>query len=194
MREATIVRKTKETDIFVKINLDGTGTSKIDTKIGFFNHMLEAFSRHSLIDMEIKCDGDIDVDSHHSIEDVGIAIGSALKEAIGDKKGICRYGFFLLPMDEALVQCALDFSGRGFLVYNIAFSNNTIGGFDTEMLEEFSRALAYNAGINLNLSLIDGSNSHHIAEAAFKSMAKSLRMAVSLDLRDTQIPSTKGMI
>ena len=194
MREATIVRKTKETDIFVKINLDGTGTSKIDTKIGFFNHMLEAFSRHSLIDMEIKCDGDIDVDSHHSIEDVGIAIGLALKEAIGDKKGICRYGFFLLPMDEALVQCALDFSGRGFLVYNIAFSNNTIGGFDTEMLEEFSRALAYNAGINLNLSLIDGSNSHHIAEAAFKSMAKSLRMAVSLDLRDTQIPSTKGMI
>lgn len=194
MREATIVRKTKETDIFVRINLDGTGTSKIDTKIGFFNHMLEAFSRHSLIDMEIKCDGDIDVDSHHSIEDVGIAIGSALKEAIGDKKGICRYGFFLLPMDEALVQCALDFSGRGFLVYNIAFSNNTIGGFDTEMLEEFSRALAHNAGINLNLSLIDGSNSHHIAEAAFKSMAKSLRMAVSLDLRDTQIPSTKGMI
>ena len=195
MRQASIKRKTKETDISIKINLDGTGKNSISTKIGFFDHMLDALSRHSLIDMEISCTGDTFVDSHHTIEDVGIVLGQALKEAIGDKKGICRYGFFLLPMDEALVQCALDFSGRGHIVYNIDFNKKEmIGDFDTEMLEEFSRALAHNAGINLNLRCIEGSNSHHIAEATFKALAKSLRMAVEFDKRDKELPSTKAKL
>ena len=195
MRQASIKRKTKETDISIKINLDGTGKSSISTKIGFFDHMLDALSRHSLIDMEINCIGDTFVDSHHTIEDVGIVLGQALKEAIGDKKGICRYGFFLLPMDEALVQCALDFSGRGHIVYDIDFNKKEmIGDFDTEMLEEFSRALAHNAGINLNLRCIEGSNSHHIAEATFKALAKSLRMAVEFDKRDKELPSTKAKL
>lgn len=195
MRTASLERKTKETDISIKINLDGTGKSSISTQIGFFDHMLDALSRHSLIDMEISCKGDTNVDSHHTIEDVGIVLGQALKEAIGDKKGIRRYGFFLLPMDEALVQCALDFSGRGHLVYNIDFSKKEmIGDFDTEMLEEFARALAHNAGINLNLKCLEGSNAHHMAEAAFKALAKSLRMAVEYDPRDKELPSTKAAL
>jgi len=194
MRTAEIIRKTKETDIKIDINLDGTGVNDISTGVGFFDHMLTALSRHSLIDMNISCKGDLEVDAHHTIEDVGIALGEAFAKAIGDKKGICRYGFFMLPMDEALVECALDFSGRGVLVYNMEFQKEMIGDFDVEMLEEFMRAFSSNAGINLNIRSRDGRNAHHIAEAGFKALAKSLRMAVSFDPRDNSVPSTKGVI
>ena len=194
MREGKITRTTKETDINIEINLDGKGKSDIQTGIGFFDHMLTALSRHSLIDMKIHCKGDLEVDGHHTVEDIGIALGEAFKQAIGDKKGICRYGFFILPMDEACVECALDFSGRGVLVYNIDIENQMIGDYEACLTEEFMRALSMTGGINLYFNLKAGKNAHHIAEATFKSLAKSLRMAVSFDPRDDSIPSTKGTI
>ncbi|MBQ7257327.1 MAG: imidazoleglycerol-phosphate dehydratase HisB [Abditibacteriota bacterium] len=194
MRKAIIKRETKETKINIEINLDGTGKYDIDTGIGFFDHMLTALSRHSLIDMNISCIGDLEVDGHHTVEDIGIALGQAVKSAIGDKKGIRRYGFFILPMDEACVECALDFSGRGVLVYNIPIENETVGDFDTCLVEEFMRAFSMESGINIYFNLKCGKNAHHIIEATFKALAKSLREAVSLDPRDNSIPSTKGVI
>lgn len=194
MREANVKRCTKETDINISINLDGTGKYNIDTGIGFFDHMLTALSRHSLIDMNIKCKGDLYVDGHHTVEDIGIALGEAFKSAIGDKKGICRYGFFILPMDEACVECALDFSGRGVLVYNVPVENGMVGEFDICLVEEFMRAFAMSGGINIFFNLKSGKNAHHIIEAEFKALAKSLRCAVSFDPRDSSVPSTKGVI
>ncbi len=194
MRKAIINRETKETKINIEINLDGTGKYEIDTGIGFFDHMLTALSRHSLIDMNISCKGDLEVDGHHTVEDIGIALGQAFKSAIGDKKGIKRYGFFILPMDEACVECALDFSGRGVLVYNIDIEAETVGDFDSCLAEEFMRAFSMESGINIYFNLKSGKNAHHIIEATFKALAKSLREAVSLDPRDNSIPSTKGVI
>lgn len=195
MRKGKVERKTKETDIKININLDGLGKNNINTGIGFFDHMLTALSRHSLIDMEISCNGDLQVDGHHTVEDIGIALGEAFKEAIGDKKGIKRYGFFVLPMDEACVECALDFSGRGVLVYNIPLlKEGLIGEYDASLTEEFMRAFSMTSGINIFLNYKSGNNLHHIAEATFKALAKSLREAVSFDDRDNSIPSTKGVI
>ena len=165
MRISKIDRKTKETDINIEINLDGTGKYKINTGIGFFDHMLTALSRHSLIDMNIYCKGDLNVDGHHTVEDIGIALGEAFKNAIGDKKGINRYGFYILPMDEACVECALDFSGRGVLVYNIPMENGMVGEFDICLVEEFMRAFSMTSGINIYFNLKAGKNAHHIIEA-----------------------------
>ncbi|MBQ0105977.1 MAG: imidazoleglycerol-phosphate dehydratase HisB [Armatimonadetes bacterium] len=194
MRKAEIIRKTKETDIGIKIDLDGSGKYNINSGIGFFDHMLSALSRHSLIDIDIYCKGDLEVDGHHTVEDIGIALGQAFRQAIGDKKGICRYGFFILPMDEACVECALDFSGRGVLVYNIPTESGMVGDYDISLTEEFMRAFAMTGGINIYFGYKSGKNSHHIIEATFKALAKSLRMAVSFDAKDDSIPSTKGMI
>lgn len=195
MRTSKIERKTKETDIKININLDGLGKNNINTGIGFFDHMLTALSRHSLIDMEIMCKGDLVVDGHHTVEDIGIALGEAFREAIGDKKGIKRYGFFILPMDEACVECSLDFSGRGVLVYNIPLlSEGFIGEYDASLTEEFMRAFSMTSGINIYLNYKCGNNLHHIAEATFKALAKSLRQSISFDNRDNSIPSTKGVI
>ena len=165
-READIARKTGETDIRVKLNLDGTGKTKVNTGIGFFNHMLDSFARHGLFDLEVSADGDLDVDSHHTIEDTGIVLGQAIKEAAGDKKGIKRFGECILPMDESLVLCALDLSGRPYLMYNLGFSVPKVGDFDTEMVHEFFYAVSYSAGINLHLKMLDGVNNHHIIEAS----------------------------
>ena len=194
MRKSSIKRETKETNITVDINLDGIGQYDINTGIGFFDHMLTALSRHSLIDMNVYCIGDLDVDGHHTVEDIGIALGEAFKDAIGDKKGICRYGFSILPMDEACVECAIDFSGRGVLIYNISLETEMVGDFDTCLVEEFMRAFSMQSGINIYFNLKSGKNAHHIIEAAFKSLAKSLRQAIALDPKDNSIPSTKGTI
>ena len=193
-REAYIARKTGETDISVKLNLDGTGKTQINTGIGFFNHMLDSFARHGLFDLEVSADGDLDVDSHHTIEDTGIVLGQAIKEAAGDKKGIKRFGECILPMDESLVLCALDLSGRPYLMYNLGFSVPKVGDFDTEMVHEFFYAVSYSAGINLHLKMLDGVNNHHIIEAAFKAFAKALDQAVSYDGRITDVLSTKGSL
>ena len=195
MRESEIKRKTKETDITLSLELDGTGRNSIETGIGFFNHMLTLFSVHSLVDLTLRCSGDIDVDYHHSVEDTGIALGEAVKEALGEKKGIRRYGFFLLPMDEALVQVALDFSGRSTLSFNCPFPTEKIGSFDTELVEEFFSAFVRSAGITLHIDLVRGTNSHHIAEAVFKCFAHALREAVETDERNSAaIPSSKGVL
>ena len=195
MRESEIKRKTKETDITLSLELDGTGRNSIETGIGFFNHMLTLFSVHSLVDITLRCSGDIDVDYHHSVEDTGIALGEAVKEALGEKKGIRRYGFFLLPMDEALVQVVLDFSGRSTLSFNCPFSTEKIGSFDTELVEEFFSAFVRSAGITLHIDLVRGTNSHHIAEAVFKCFAHALREAVETDERNSAaIPSSKGVL
>ncbi len=192
-RQAKIKRKTNETDIALAINLDGEGKAKLETGIGFFDHMLEQIARHAMVDLEISCKGDLYVDDHHSVEDCGIALGQALREALGDKAGINRYGQCLLPMDEAMVECALDFSGRGFLVFEVEFPTAKIGTFDTELVREFFQALAMNAGITLHLYQRAGVNSHHIAEACFKSCARAMRMAMEADPRGQgRVPSTKG--
>jgi imidazoleglycerol-phosphate dehydratase len=194
-RSATIERKTKETEITVTVDLDGTGRSQISTGVGFFDHMLDQLSRHSLIDMTIEAKGDLHIDDHHTVEDIGIALGRALAEALGDKRGIRRYGSCHLAMDEALVRAALDLSGRPFLVWRVAFPSPRIGTFDTELVREFFTALAMNARMTLNVALLDGENSHHIAEAAFKSVAQALRAAVEPDPRMSDaIPSTKGTL
>ena len=195
MRRATITRKTAETAISVTINLDGTGSYDNQTGVGFFDHMLDQLARHALIDMEVRCAGDLHIDDHHSVEDVGIALGQALAQAMGDKKGIRRYGECALPMDDAQVRCALDLSGRPYLVWNIAFPTQKIGTFDTELAREFFQAFSTHGGITLHLDQVHGFNSHHIAEAAFKACARSLREALEIDPRKADaIPSTKGSL
>ena len=195
MRTATITRKTAETDISVKINLDGTGTSDNQTGIGFFDHMLDQLARHSMIDMEISAKGDLHIDDHHTVEDTGIALGQALTKAVGDKRGIRRYGSCLLPMDDAQVRCALDLSARPFLIWNADLPTAKIGTFDTELVREFFQALSTHGGITLHIDALHGINSHHIAEATFKSVARALREAVEPDPRSAgALPSTKGAL
>ena len=195
MRKSEISRKTSETDINLSIDLDGKGSSKIDTGIGFLDHMLTLFAKHGRFDLNIKCKGDTNVDFHHTVEDTGICLGKAVKDALGSKKGIIRYGSMLLPMDEALIISAVDISGRGMLVYDIDIASEKDGEFDTELAEEFFRAFAQNAEITLHMRKISGKNSHHIVEGAFKSVAHSLMMAVKIDenFKD-EIPSTKGVL
>jgi len=195
MRTATITRKTAETDILVTVNLDGTGVYKNATGVGFFDHMLDQLSRHSLIDLTISAKGDLHIDDHHTVEDTGIALGQALTQALGDKRGIRRYGHFVLAMDDSQVACALDLSARPFLVWNCDFPTQKIGTFDTELVREFFQALSTHGGITLHVDRVHGVNSHHIAEAAFKAVARALRMAVEADPRmGTALPSTKGAL
>ena len=193
-RIASIKRKTNETNIELKINLDGTGVSAIKTGVGFFDHMLELFSRHSMIDLEVSALGDLDVDQHHTVEDVGICLGQAVAEALGDKRGIARYGNTTLPMEETLVTTAIDLSGRFFLGFDAKFNSNKIGEFDSELVQEFWHAFSLNALCNLHIVLHHGSNNHHISEAIFKSTARSLRVAVEKDPRQTGVASTKGTL
>lgn len=195
MRKAQIARKTAETEIDVTVALDGSGTYDIQTGVGFFDHMVDQLARHSLIDITLRAKGDLHIDDHHTVEDSGIAIGQALAQALGDKRGIRRYGECSLPMDDAQVRCALDLSGRPFLVWNVSFPSAKIGTFDTELVREFFQALATHGGITVHVDMIHGLNSHHIAEAAFKAVARALRMAVEVDPRKADaIPSTKGML
>ncbi|MBN9887565.1 imidazoleglycerol-phosphate dehydratase HisB [Salipiger abyssi] len=195
MRKASIARKTAETAIEVEIDLDGSGAYDNQTGVGFFDHMLDQLSRHSLIDMTIRTKGDYHIDDHHTVEDTGIALGQALVKALGDKRGIRRYGSCLLPMDDALVRCALDLSARPFLIWNVDLPTQKIGSFDCELVREFFQALATHGGITLHVDALHGVNSHHIAEAAFKSVARALREAVEPDPRKGDaIPSTKGAL
>jgi imidazoleglycerol-phosphate dehydratase len=194
-RSAAVSRKTNETKIEVSVNLDGTGTSKIETGIGFFDHMLEQLSRHSLIDMEIKADGDLHIDDHHTVEDTGIAIGQAISKALGDRKGITRYASLDLAMDETMTKAAVDLSGRPFLVWNVTFTSPKIGTFDTELVREFFQALSQHAGITLHVLNHYGANNHHIAETCFKAVARVLRTATEIDPRQAnRVPSTKGTL
>ena len=195
MRNAKVTRSTAETDIHVVIDLDGTGQHECDTGVGFFDHMLDQLSRHSLIDITVTCKGDTFIDDHHSVEDVGIALGQALTKALGDKRGIRRYGDCHLAMDDSLVRAALDLSGRPFLVWNVDFPTEKIGSFDTELVREFFQAFSTHGGITLHVDRLHGLNSHHIAEAAFKAVARALRTAVESDPRKADaIPSTKGTL
>lgn len=194
-RRAEIARKTNETAVSVTVNVDGTGESRIATGIGFFDHMLDQLSRHSLIDMTIEAKGDLHVDDHHTVEDVGIAIGQALAKALGDRAGVTRYASIDLAMDETMTKAALDLSGRPFLVWNVTFPSQKIGTFDTELMREFFHALAQNAGITLHVLNHYGANSHHIAETCFKAVARALRAAAEIDPRqEGRVPSTKGML
>ena len=193
-RTATINRKTTETDISVTINLDGAGKYQVETGIGFLNHMLELFSKHSLVDLTVKAKGDLKTDEHHTVEDVGICLGEALRKALGDKRGIERYGF-LLPMDEALAQVALDLGGRSYLVWNVSFKREKIGDMPTELFEDFFKAVADNLQANIHINVKYGRNEHHIAESVFKAFARALRFAVSRDKRAQDLlPSTKGKL
>ncbi|MDG1470362.1 MAG: imidazoleglycerol-phosphate dehydratase HisB [Ascidiaceihabitans sp.] len=195
MRTSTITRSTAETEISVTVNLDGTGIYDNQTGIGFFDHMLDQLARHSLIDMAIRAKGDLHIDDHHTVEDTGIALGQALTAALGDKRGIVRYGSCLLPMDDAQVRCALDLSARPYLIWNVDLPTQKIGTFDTELVREFFTAFATHGGITLHVDMLHGINSHHIAEAAFKSVARALRGAVEVDPRKSgDIPSTKGAL
>jgi imidazoleglycerol-phosphate dehydratase len=195
MRRATITRKTNETEITVSVGLDGTGTSRVATGSGFFDHMLEQVARHSGIDLEIKAKGDLHIDMHHTVEDTGIALGQALREALGERKGIGRYADVHLPMDETLTRVAIDVSGRPFLVFKADFPTPKIGEFDTELVREFFQAFAMNSGITLHLQTLYGANSHHIAESCFKGLARALRVAIAIDeRRKDEIPSTKGTL
>ncbi|GAB5462672.1 imidazoleglycerol-phosphate dehydratase HisB [Hoeflea alexandrii] len=194
-RSASVARKTNETDISVSLSVDGTGTGSIHTGVGFFDHMLEQLSRHSLIDMEIKAKGDLHIDDHHTVEDTGIAIGQALAKALGDRKGINRYASLDLAMDETLTRAAIDISGRPFLVWDVTFTSPKIGTFDTELVREFFQALAQHGGITLHVSNLYGANNHHIAETCFKAVARVLRVACEVDPRQKdRIPSTKGSL
>jgi len=195
MRSATYSRTTHETDIKIDLDLDGTGLYDNETGVGFFDHMLDQFARHSLIDVKIRCIGDLQIDDHHTVEDVGIAIGQALNQAVGDKLGINRYGSCLLPMDDALVRVSLDLSGRSFLTWNVDLPTSKIGTFDTELVREFFQAFASHGGITLHVDMLHGINSHHIVEATFKSVARALRIALELDARSLNaVPSTKGVL
>ena len=195
MRSATVQRQTKETNISLTINLDGTGQSDISTGIGFFDHMLDQIARHSLVDITLKTKGDLHIDMHHSVEDTGIALGQALREALGDKSGINRYADVHLTMDETLTRVAVDFSGRPFLVFNTRFSQGKIGEFDTELVREFFQALAINAALTLHVETLYGDNNHHIAESCFKGFARALRTAIAIDTRQQgRVPSTKGTL
>ena len=193
-RTADYVRKTKETDISLHLNLDGTGSSSIHTGIGFFDHMLDGFARHGLFDLKVNVAGDLAVDCHHTIEDTGIVLGNAIKEAVGDKKGIRRYGSCILPMDETLVLCAVDLSGRPYLVFDGEFTTDRVGYMDTEMVKEFFYAISYTAGMNLHIRVLSGGNNHHMIEAMFKAFAKALDQATVIDPRITDILPTKGSL
>lgn len=193
-RTADYVRKTKETDISLHLNLDGPGSSSIHTGIGFFDHMLDGFARHGLFDLKVNVAGDLAVDCHHTIEDTGIVLGNAIKEAVGDKKGIRRYGSCILPMDETLVLCAVDLSGRPYLVFDGEFTTDRVGYMDTEMVKEFFYAISYTAGMNLHIRVLSGGNNHHMIEAMFKAFAKALDQATVIDPRITDILSTKGSL
>ena len=193
MRTYEVNRKTAETDIILSLNLDGTGKSCIDTGCGFLNHMLTLFASHGKFDLTVKCAGDVDVDDHHSVEDIGIVLGQAFQAALGDKRGITRYGSFLLPMDEALIQTAVDISGRSCLCYGLEIPTQKIGSFDTELVEEFFLGFTRNCPMSLHIRQLAGKNSHHIVEGTFKSVARSLKAAVALD-GTNEIPSTKGVL
>lgn len=193
-RKATIKRETKETNISVELNIDGKGINEIDTGIGFLNHMLTHISKHGFFDLKIKAVGDLDIDSHHTIEDVGIVLGKCIKEALGDKAGIKRYGSSIVPMDEALVLCAVDISGRPIYISNAEFTVERLGSFDTEMVEEFFRAVCINSGLNMHIKVLDGKNNHHIAEAMFKAFGKALDEATQMDSRIEGVLSTKGTL
>lgn len=195
MRRASVERKTRETDISVTVNIDGEGASSISTGVGFFDHMLDQLARHSLIDIEISAQGDLHIDDHHTVEDVGIALGQALKAALGERKGIARYADVLLPMDETMTRVAVDVSGRPFLVFRTEFTTDKIGQFDTHLVREFFQAFAMNAGITLHIETLYGFNSHHIAESCFKGVARALRAASERDPRQRdRVPSTKGSL
>jgi imidazoleglycerol-phosphate dehydratase len=193
-RTATINRKTNETDIALSLNLDGGGKSSIATGVGFFDHMLDLLSRHGLIDLDVKAKGDLHVDAHHTVEDVGICIGQALEKAIGDKAGIARYGWASVPMDESLANVALDLSGRPAFVFNVAFTGPLIGTFPVELVEEFFKSIANVGKLNLHINVPYGTNNHHIAEAIFKAFARALRIAATIDPRQKGVPSTKGSL
>ncbi len=193
-RIAEIKRKTKETDIDIKLNLDGEGKSVVNTGIGFFDHMLEGFSKHGFFDLEVNIVGDLQVDGHHTVEDAGIVLGNAIREAIGDKKGIKRYGYFILPMDDALALCAVDLCGRPYLQFDCSFPQNMVGAFDTALVKEFFYAVSYSAAMNIHIKMLSGENSHHMIEAVFKAFAKALDEAVSIDERIKDVLSTKGSL
>ena len=193
-RKADFVRKTKETDIALSFSIDGSGETSLNTGIGFFDHMLDGFARHGLFDLKVNIVGDLAVDCHHTIEDTGIVLGNAIKKAIGDKKGIKRYGSCMLPMDETLVLCAIDLSGRPYLAFDAEFTTDRVGYFDTEMVREFFYAISYTAGMNLHIKVLSGTNNHHMIEAIFKAFAKALDEATTIDPRITDILSTKGSL
>lgn len=193
-RSATINRTTKETDISLKIELDGTGKAEIDTGIGFFNHMLEGFAKHGFFDLAVKIKGDLEVDGHHTVEDAGIVLGTAIRDAVGDKKGIKRYGYFILPMDDALALCAVDLCGRPYLQFDCDFPSYMTGDFDTALVKEFFYAVSYCAGMNIHIKMLNGENSHHMIEAVFKAFAKALDMATAYDERISDVLSTKGSL
>ena len=195
MRKGAVTRKTNETEIIVEVDLDGAGLAKIATGVGFFDHMLDQLARHSLVDITVSAKGDLQIDDHHTVEDVGIALGQALKQALGDKRGLTRYADCLLPMDETLTRVALDVSGRPFLLFRVDFPTAKIGAFDTELVREFFQALAINAGLTLHIETLYGANSHHIAESCFKGVARALGAALAIDQRQaSRIPSTKGAL
>lgn len=193
-RTASLSRDTRETQIKASINLDGSGDAKVETSVGFFDHMLDLLARHSLIDIDVNAEGDLDVDAHHTVEDVGIVLGQLIEKALGDKRGIHRYGWAIVPMDESLAQVAVDLSGRPALVFNVGFPGESIGQFPVELVEEFFKALSNSARMNLHITVPYGTNNHHISEAIFKAVAKALRQAVSHDPRNSGIPSTKGSL
>lgn len=193
-RIGSVTRKTNETDIKMILNIDGSGKQQIDTGVGFFNHMLSGFARHGFFDLDLRVRGDLEVDCHHTIEDTGIVLGTAIREAVGDKKGIKRFGSMILPMDETLVLCAIDLSGRPYFVMDAEFTTDRVGDMDTEMVREFFYAVSYAAGINLHLKVLSGKNNHHIIEALFKAFGKALDEAVSFDPRISDVLSTKGSL
>ena len=193
-RRALVDRKTKETDIKMALNIDGSGQADIKTGSGFFDHMLEGFAKHGFFDLECKIDGDLQVDGHHTVEDAGIVLGQAIKEAIGDKKGIRRYGYFVLPMDDSLALCAVDLCGRPYFVFDCEFPVERVGGLDTELVKEFFYAVSYSAGMNLHIRMLSGDNAHHMIEAMFKAFAKALDPATGMDERITGVLSTKGTL
>ncbi|MDD2972975.1 MAG: imidazoleglycerol-phosphate dehydratase HisB [Lachnospiraceae bacterium] len=193
-RNASIERNTKETKIDIALDIDGTGVSEIDTGIGFFDHMLEGFSKHGFFDLTVKVDGDLQVDGHHTVEDTGIVLGQAIREAIGDKKGIRRYGSCILPMDDALALCAIDLCGRPYFEYDCNLTTDRVGYLDTELVREFFYAISYGTGMNLHIKMLSGMNNHHMIEAMFKAFAKALDMATGYDERITDVLSTKGSL
>ena len=193
-RIAEVERVTKETDIHARLNLDGEGSASVNTGIGFFDHMLEGFSKHGFFDLDITVRGDLDVDGHHTVEDAGIVLGNAIREAVGDKKGIRRYGYFILPMDDALALCAVDLCGRPYLQFDCSFPNAMVGSFDTSLVKEFFYAVSYSAAMNIHIKMLSGENSHHMIEAVFKAFAKALDQATSYDQRITGVLSTKGTL
>lgn len=193
-RIAEVTRETKETSIYMKLNLDGEGKSSVSTGIGFFDHMLEGFSKHGFFDLEVKITGDLHVDGHHTVEDAGIVLGTAIKNAVGDKKGIKRYGYFILPMDDALALCAVDLCGRPYLQFDCTFPQAMTGSFDTALVKEFFYAVSYSAAMNIHIKMLSGENSHHMIEAVFKAFTKALDDAVTIDKRINDVLSTKGSL